>query len=102
MTVIFVPVPAVARGAGWVDPTDADLAAIEADWQNLALCQQTDPDAFFPEHGASPQEAKKVCARCEVRAECRADALDRMELHGVWGGLVPEERRRLLREGRAA
>ena len=97
MTTIFVPVPASARGAGWADPTDADLAAIEDDWRNLALCQQTDPEAFFPEKGGSTREAKKVCGRCEVRAECLELALENRELHGVWGGMSDRERRRLLR-----
>ena len=44
---------------------------------SLALCAQVDPDLFFPDKGESPRPAKRVCASCEVRAECLQDALDR-------------------------
>ena len=98
MSITFLPVIPVPIPIGWRDPTDADLAAIEADWRNRALCAQTDPEAFFPEKGGSTRDAKKVCARCEVRAECLKDALGRKELHGIWGGTSDRERRRLLRE----
>lgn len=39
-------------------------------WQDRALCAQTDPEAFFPEKGGSTREAKKICMGCEVRHEC--------------------------------
>jgi hypothetical protein len=41
------------------------------DWRRLALCAETDPEAFFPDKGGSAREALAVCRRCEVRAECR-------------------------------
>ena len=62
-----------------------------------ALCAQTDPEIFFPEKGGSTREAKKVCAGCEVRAECLAYALNNDERFGIWGGLSERERRRLKR-----
>lgn len=65
----------------------------ELEWQERALCAQTDPEAFFPEKGGSPKEAKKVCLSCNVRAECLLWALDRDERFGVWGGLSERERR---------
>ena len=37
-------------------------------WQDRALCAQTDPEAFFPEKGGSTREAKKICLGCEVRS----------------------------------
>ena len=43
--------------------------------------------------GSPPAPAKRVCASCEVRAECLQDALDRGERFGVWGGLSERERR---------
>ena len=64
-------------------------------WQTDALCAQTDPEAFFPEKGGSTREAKKVCARCEVRAECLEYALAHDERFGIWGGLSERERRKL-------
>lgn len=64
-------------------------------WQERALCAQTDPEAFFPEKGGSTREAKRVCASCEVRAECLSYALENDERFGIWGGLSERERRRL-------
>lgn len=62
-----------------------------------ALCPQTDPEAFFPEAGASPAAAKKVCAACDVTAECLALALSLGTVQGVWGGTTERERRTLKR-----
>ena len=64
-------------------------------WHDLARCAETDPEMFFPEKGESARPAKRVCAGCEVRAECLQDALDRGERFGVWGGLSERERRTL-------
>ena len=72
-------------------------AAEEADWQERALCAQTDPEAFFPEKGGSTREAKRICSGCEVRAECLDYALAHDERFGIWGGLSERERRRLRR-----
>jgi WhiB family redox-sensing transcriptional regulator len=69
-------------------------------WADLALCAQTDPEAFFPEKGGSTREAKRVCRSCEVRAECLEYALENDERFGIWGGLSERERRRVKRETR--
>ena len=87
-----------------VDPTGAAVGvfgepedAQEADWQERALCAQTDPEAFFPEKGGSTREAKRICSGCEVRAECLEYALGQDERFGIWGGLSERERRKLKR-----
>ena len=67
-------------------------------WQERALCAQTDPEAFFPEKGGSTREAKRVCRSCEVRGECLEFALENDERFGIWGGLSERERRRVKRE----
>ena len=64
-------------------------------WQSDALCAQTDPEAFFPEKGGSTRDAKKICATCEVRAQCLEYALQNDERFGIWGGLSERERRKL-------
>jgi WhiB family redox-sensing transcriptional regulator len=69
----------------------------QQDWQERALCAQTDPEAFFPEKGGSTREAKRICAGCEVRAECLEYALTFDERFGIWGGLSERERRKLKR-----
>jgi WhiB family transcriptional regulator, redox-sensing transcriptional regulator len=66
-------------------------------WQERALCAQTDPEAFFPEKGGSTREAKRICLGCEVRDECLDYALAHDERFGIWGGLSERERRRLKR-----
>jgi WhiB family transcriptional regulator, redox-sensing transcriptional regulator len=75
----------------------ADLLGGAPDWAERALCAQTDPEAFFPEKGGSPNEAKRICSRCDVKAECLEYALANDERFGVWGGLSERERRRLKR-----
>ncbi|GAA0919898.1 WhiB family transcriptional regulator [Pseudonocardia zijingensis] len=85
------------------DPFGEAVAALieedgeEQDWQERALCAQTDPEAFFPEKGGSTREAKRICSGCEVRAECLEYALAHDERFGIWGGLSERERRRLRR-----
>jgi WhiB family redox-sensing transcriptional regulator len=69
----------------------------EQEWQERALCAQTDPEAFFPEKGGSTREAKQICNSCEVRTECLEYALGHDERFGIWGGLSERERRRLKR-----
>lgn len=67
-------------------------------WQSDALCAQTNPEAFFPEKGGSTRDAKKICASCEVRAECLEYALHNDERFGIWGGLSERERRKLRKQ----
>ena len=74
-----------ARQVTWLGPRPA--------WHDLARCAETDPEMFFPDKGESVRPAKRVCAGCEVQAECLQDALDRGERFGVWGGLSERERR---------
>jgi WhiB family redox-sensing transcriptional regulator len=74
----------------------------ELDWQERALCAQTDPEAFFPEKGGSTREAKRVCMSCDVRVECLEYALRNCEWFGIWGGKSERERRRLLRATEAS
>lgn len=64
-------------------------------WRDNALCAETDPEAFFPEKGGSTREAKAVCARCTVAAECLDYALANRERFGIFGGLSERERRSL-------
>ncbi|MGH3898612.1 MAG: WhiB family transcriptional regulator [Pseudonocardiaceae bacterium] len=85
----WTPVPNIPLIAGLFDEPQ------QPEWQERALCAQTDPEAFFPEKGGSTREAKRICAGCEVRAECLEYALAFDERFGIWGGLSERERRRL-------
>lgn len=81
--------------ADWADDLSGLFEAVEQDWQEQALCAQTDPEAFFPEKGGSTREAKRICRACGVRDECLEFALRNDERFGIWGGLSERERRRL-------
>ncbi|GAA4187913.1 hypothetical protein GCM10022219_01330 [Microbacterium oryzae] len=86
----------VELGVPGVRPPTAEETALA--WQSDALCAQTDPEAFFPEKGGSTRDAKRICATCDVRAECLEYALQNDERFGIWGGLSERERRKLKRQ----
>jgi len=86
---------AVAWSPGALGPLLADDGR-DLSWQDLARCAETDPEAFFVERGGSTRPAKRVCAACEVRAECLEYALEHRIRDGVWGGTSERERRALL------
>lgn len=84
----------------YVPPVDEDLVALVKAfvfpvWFDDANCLGTDPEAFFPEKGGSTRQAKAVCGRCDVAAECLDWALDSDERFGIFGGLSERERRRI-------
>lgn len=66
------------------------------DWARQAYCTSSDPDTLFVQ-GKAQHDAKSVCKRCPVLAECLAEALDNRTEFGVWGGMTERERRALLR-----
>jgi WhiB family redox-sensing transcriptional regulator len=94
MDLLRVPLVSVEMFGG---ETFRGEPAEEPDWQERALCAQTDPEAFFPEKGGSTREAKRICLGCEVKDACLDYALAHDERFGIWGGLSERERRRLKR-----
>ena len=75
------------------------------EWQYDGVCRSVDPEVFFPpdsERGPVRQrrelQAKQYCEHCPVLARCREHALMVQEPYGVWGGLTPRERDRILHE----
>ncbi|GHF47645.1 WhiB family redox-sensing transcriptional regulator [Amycolatopsis bartoniae] len=78
----------------------------QSSWQERAACRDEDPELFFPVSAMGPgarqvAQAKAVCARCPVRAECLQYALDTGLDHGIFGGTTDAERRKLFRRTRA-
>ncbi len=74
------------------------------DWRHHALCRDEDPELFFPIGTAGPaavqvEEAKVVCRRCPVVADCLTWALETGQDNGVWGATSEDERRALARRG---
>jgi hypothetical protein len=81
-----------------VVPSEADLAKYrEHGWWALARCVRF-PAEFFPERGQSTEAAKRVCAKCPVRADCLEEALANNVEEGVWGGTSGVERKRMRRQ----
>ena len=54
----------------------------------LLPCHAADPDLWFAESPVDLERAKTLCAGCPVRRQCLAEALDRAEPWGVWGGEI--------------
>lgn len=79
-----------------------------SEWRSLAACRDMPTALFYTDRGESVDEAKAVCASCDVCAECLADACTpgQVERIGVWGGMSERERRtyraRLRRQQGAA
>lgn len=68
------------------------------DWRHRAVCRDEDPELFFPASEIGPgavqvAEAKAVCRRCPVSAECLSWAVESGQDYGLWGGMTPAERR---------
>ena len=61
----------------------------------------SDHDMFYPEsevhYEVQAREAKAVCRKCPIIAECLDWALVTGDQHGVLGGLTPQERRLIQR-----
>ncbi len=104
------PAPEIADVVS--DMTDKQLKKLAArvgkpvitkdDWRHRAICQDEDPELFFPvgTSGAALlqiAEAKTVCRRCPVVTECLTWALESGQDAGVWGGMSEDERRALKR-----
>ncbi|MFG3170620.1 WhiB family transcriptional regulator [Streptomyces sp. NPDC048200] len=73
-----------------------------ADWRDVGLCRDEDPELFFPVGGgvaakAQIRQAKLVCFRCPSKQACGAWALQTRQGFGVWGGMSEGERRAILR-----
>ena len=70
-------------------------------WRHKAACNGEDTSWWFPEksgsHNPATARALALCRACPVQAPCLAQAQDNPELHGIWGGLTPEQRRGLRR-----
>jgi WhiB family redox-sensing transcriptional regulator len=66
-------------------------------------CQNTDPDAWFPETGPEAfytggelySKVRKLCNSCPVKDLCLEYALVNGEEYGMWGGMTPRERQAL-------
>ncbi len=61
-------------------------------WHTRAACRGHGPHDFYVTSSRT-EPVRELCARCPVRNDCLADALERGDRHGIWGGLDANERR---------
>ena len=65
-------------------------------WEFDGACSgHPSPEWWFPPKGHRATQAKALCAGCPVRCECLAFAVREHITEGVWGGLLPSERRKV-------
>lgn len=68
--------------------------ALPGDWRYQASCSL----ATAEEHYSVDRTRIKAIARCvacPVIAQCREWAIDNNEQFGIWGGMTPEQRKRV-------
>lgn len=76
----------------------------DALWRQKAACLPLPAVLFFGmddnesplERRAREEQAKRICAICEVRSECLQFAVETREPYGIWGGLTEIERKALV------
>lgn len=73
------------------------------DWISAALCTGKNGDIWFPPLEADRPEAyyhvaRQVCNLCPVWQECLNLGIP--ETYGMWGGLTPQERLPLQKQGK--
>ena len=72
------------------------------DWFDEADCRDADTTLFFPVSESGAAAAKAICETCPVREACLEFAVDTRQPDGVWGGMTPIERHRLIRRRQKA
>lgn len=90
-----------STGKSLIPSVPSDAVIVE--WRELRACDADIGDWFdIPNYSLKGQRNYcapliAVCSDCLVRAECLEDAMSRNEPNGIWGGLLPKERRALRR-----
>jgi WhiB family transcriptional regulator, redox-sensing transcriptional regulator len=68
------------------------------DWRDEAGCRGEDPDLWFSFETGDQERARSICGGCEVREHCIDYAYSTGTWDGIYGGLDPDERRKLARK----
>lgn len=92
------------RNRAGFDPVPEVNIHLEA-WHDDGACNGTSGDWVSPANRHTNRYRAKqlelaVCAQCPVQAECLAFALETKETNGIWGGMFPDERKRLVLDQR--
>jgi hypothetical protein len=71
-------------------------------WRDRAMCLGLDTERFIRQDNLRGKnqlqiykDAIKICQQCPVRSECCAFAVEHYLIEGVWGGLIPAQRKGL-------
>lgn len=64
-------------------------------WKLSGSCANSDhPDLWYSTNPKEKRQAKKICYRCPVIAQCLIASFENNEAFGIWGGLDEQERKR--------
>ena len=74
----------------------------DMEWVDQAACAGAPTEIFFPNYHTqeSTAQARVICKKCGVVWECLKYATEVPIDFGVWGGMLPSERRRYFRENK--
>lgn len=69
------------------------------DWQIDASCASHEPELWWADEANENARAyaMDICSTCPVRGDCLRHALALPERDGIWGGLLPHQRKSLRR-----
>lgn len=85
-----------------MEPTLISLPSLRSPdnglWRDHALCKGMGNERFFNDTRGRRKknevnEAIRICLSCPVRRECLRFAIANDIMHGVWGGMTPEQRK---------
>jgi WhiB family redox-sensing transcriptional regulator len=68
------------------------------EWEKRAACLDDDPEKWFPPVSVITQrtrDAIELCGWCPVRLDCLTVAIRDKHEEGIWGGLLPQQRKTL-------
>jgi WhiB family transcriptional regulator, redox-sensing transcriptional regulator len=68
------------------------------DWRSRAACRNVDAEVLHPRGADYLAEAKALCRRCPVVAECLKAALAEGDFYGWRAGMSAADRRKLARQ----
>lgn len=94
---VFADAPGhLDAGADWAEFVAilSDFDRFRPSWQHEAACRGTPLEWWFQRAGGKSTQARAVCGRCPVFAECRAWAYSEPHQLGVLAGASAEQRRR--------
>lgn len=103
MTTTDTPSRTVGRPFGSGQPVVRIQPLTKPHWAAQAACAGKTTAVWFSEDpDGAYSHARTICAACPVQPDCLEWALASRVDHGLWGGLNPDERRRIRRRRQRA